>query len=67
MNIPVTRIIVCGLLFLLTLASGIWVSHSGKPVNIVIFRLSRTFRELSLRRRTGRWNSDNTFVNDALL
>lgn len=41
MNIPVTRIIICGLLFLLTLASGVWVSHSGKPVNIVIFTIHK--------------------------
>ena len=41
MNIPVTRIIICGLFFLLTLATGVWVSHSGKPVNIVIFTIHK--------------------------
>jgi hypothetical protein len=41
MNIPVTRIIICGLLFLLTLASGVWVSHSGKPINVVIFTIHK--------------------------
>jgi hypothetical protein len=41
MNIPVTKIIICGLLFLLTLASGVWVSHSGKPINVVIFTIHK--------------------------
>jgi len=41
MNIPVTRIIICGLLFLLTLASGAWMSHSGKPINVVIFTIHK--------------------------
>ena len=41
MNISVTRIIICGLLFLLTLASGVWVSHSGKPINVVIFTIHK--------------------------
>ncbi len=41
MNISVTRIIICGLLFLLTLASGVWVSHAGKPINVVIFTIHK--------------------------
>jgi hypothetical protein len=41
MNIPVTRIMICGLLFLLTLASGVWVSHAGKPINMVIFTIHK--------------------------
>jgi hypothetical protein len=41
MNIPVTRITICGLLFLFTLASGVWVSHSGKPINVAIFTIHK--------------------------
>ena len=41
MNIPVTRIMICGLLFLFTLASGVWVSHSGKPINVPIFTIHK--------------------------
>jgi hypothetical protein len=41
MNIPVTRIMICGLLFLLTLASGVWVSHAGKPINVMIFTIHK--------------------------
>ncbi len=41
MNIPVTRTMICGLLFLLTLASGAWVSHAGKPINVMIFTIHK--------------------------
>jgi hypothetical protein len=30
-----------GILFLLTLASGIWVSNSGKPYNTIIFNIHK--------------------------
>jgi hypothetical protein len=30
-----------GILFLLTLASGVWLSHSGKPLNTIIFTLHK--------------------------
>jgi hypothetical protein len=32
---------ICGLLFLFTLISGVWVSHSGKPINVVIFTIHK--------------------------
>jgi hypothetical protein len=41
MNISATRIMICGLLFLFTLASGVWVSHSGKPINVAIFTIHK--------------------------
>jgi hypothetical protein len=34
---------ICGLLFLSTLISGVWVSHSGKPINVVIFTIHKLF------------------------
>ncbi len=41
MNISVSRIVVVGLLLLFTLASGVWLSNSGKPYNTVIFTLHK--------------------------
>ena len=41
MSIPETRIVACGILFLLTLGSGVWLSHSGKPFNTAIFTLHK--------------------------
>ena len=41
MNTTATKLIVAGLLFLFTLLSGIWVSHSGKPINIAIFTIHK--------------------------
>ncbi len=41
MSVPATRIVICGLLFLLTLGSGVWLSHSGKPLNTVIFTIHK--------------------------
>lgn len=37
MSIPIQKIALCGLLLLLTLVSGVWLSHSGKPFNGLIF------------------------------
>lgn len=41
MNIPATKLIAAGLLLLFTLLSGLWVSHSGKPINTVIFTIHK--------------------------
>ena len=41
MSVPVTGLMACGLLFLLTLGSGVWLSHSGKPLNTVIFTIHK--------------------------
>ena len=37
----ISRFILPGILFLLTLASGIWLSNSGKPLNTVIFTIHK--------------------------
>lgn len=41
MNTITTRPVVAGLLFLFTLLSGVWLSHSGKPLNVVIFTIHK--------------------------
>jgi hypothetical protein len=41
MNMLASKILLPGLLFLFTLGSGFWLSHSGKPLNIVIFTLHK--------------------------
>jgi hypothetical protein len=41
MNTTTTKLIVAGLLFLFTLLSGVWLSHSGKPLNVVIFTIHK--------------------------
>lgn len=33
----------CGLLFLFTLLSGVWLSHSGRPLNTFIFTIHKLF------------------------
>ena len=39
---PMTsKLIVTGLLLLFTLLSGVWLSHSGRPYNTVIFTLHK--------------------------
>lgn len=37
----VSKIIGTGLLFLLTIVSGIWLSNSGKPLNTLIFTIHK--------------------------
>ena len=37
----VSKIIGTGLLFLLTIVSGIWLSNSGKPLNSLIFNIHK--------------------------
>jgi len=37
----ISRFTLPGILFLLTLASGIWLSNSGKPLNTVIFTIHK--------------------------
>ena len=37
----VSKIIGTGLLFLLTIVSGIWISNSGKPLNTLIFTIHK--------------------------
>jgi len=41
MSIPVIRVETCAVLFLLTLLSGVWLSHFGKPLNTAIFTLHK--------------------------
>ncbi|MDD5369634.1 MAG: hypothetical protein PHQ40_11145 [Anaerolineaceae bacterium] len=41
MNTLTTKLIGAALLFLFTLFSGIWLSHSGKPINGVIFTIHK--------------------------
>jgi hypothetical protein len=41
LNIPVSKLLACGLLFLLALVSGVWLTHSGKPYNGVIFNIHK--------------------------
>jgi hypothetical protein len=41
MSNSVSRIIVVGVLLVLTLVSGIWLSNSGKPYNSVIFTIHK--------------------------
>ena len=41
MNTTATKLIIAGLLFVFTLLSGVWVSHSGKPINTVIFTIHK--------------------------
>ncbi len=41
MNYPTSKMIFCGLLFLFTAISGIWLSHTGKPLNGVIFTIHK--------------------------
>ncbi len=36
-----SRFVVAGLLILFTILSGYWVSHSGKPLNVVIFTIHK--------------------------
>ena len=37
----VSRPAIAGLLLLFTLASGVWLSHAGKPLNVVIFTIHK--------------------------
>ena len=41
MNPMTSKLIVTGLLLLFTLLSGVWLSHSGRPYNTVIFTLHK--------------------------
>ncbi len=41
MNTTATKLILAGLLFLFALLSGVWVGHSGKPINVVIFTIHK--------------------------
>jgi hypothetical protein len=41
MNTIVSRPVIAGLLLLFTLISGVWLSHSGKPLNVVIFTIHK--------------------------
>ncbi len=41
MSIPVTKLAACGLLFLLTLGSGVWLSHFGKPYSMALITLHK--------------------------
>jgi len=37
----VTKFIVPGIVFLLTLASGVWLSRAGKPLNVAVFNVHK--------------------------
>jgi hypothetical protein len=37
----ITKFMVPGIVFLLTLASGFWLSHAGKPLNGIIFNIHK--------------------------
>jgi hypothetical protein len=39
--ISTSRIVLCGVLFLLTLGSGVWVTTSGRPLNTAIFTIHK--------------------------
>jgi hypothetical protein len=41
MNATTTKHIIAGLLFLFTLISGVWLSHSGKPLNVAIITIHK--------------------------
>ena len=41
MSILTSKIAICGGLLLLTLVSGVWLSHSGKPFNSLIFTIHK--------------------------
>lgn len=41
MSILTSKTTICGLLVLLTLISGVWLSHSGKPFNSIIFTVHK--------------------------
>ena len=40
MNI-ITKIIISGLLFLIAIVTGLWLSNSGKPLNTLIFTIHK--------------------------
>jgi len=37
----ISRFILPGILFVLTLAAGVWLSHTGRPLNTLIFTLHK--------------------------
>ncbi len=41
MNQSMFRVLLCGLLFVLTLISGVWVSSSGRPFNAAVFTVHK--------------------------
>ncbi|RPI31180.1 MAG: hypothetical protein EHM70_12090 [Chloroflexota bacterium] len=41
MSTIVSKPVVAGLLLLFTLISGVWLSHSGKPLNMVVFTIHK--------------------------
>jgi hypothetical protein len=41
MNAMTTKQIIAGLLFLFTLVSGVWLSHSGKPLNVAMITIHK--------------------------
>jgi len=41
MNTSVSRIVVVGVLFLLTVACGVWLSHAGKPYSSLLFNIHK--------------------------
>ena len=41
MSIFTSKTVICGLLVLITLVSGVWLSHSGKPYNSMIFTVHK--------------------------
>ena len=41
MNASVSRIVLSGVLFLLTIACGVWLSHAGKPYSSLLFNIHK--------------------------
>lgn len=41
MNVIQLRFVSVGLLFLLILPSGLWLSHSGKPYSLILFNIHK--------------------------
>ncbi len=41
MNAIVSKLAITGGLFLFTLLSGVWLSHSGRPLNVAIFTIHK--------------------------
>jgi hypothetical protein len=41
MNATITKQIIAGLLFLFTLISGVWLSHSATPLNVAIITIHK--------------------------
>jgi hypothetical protein len=41
MSFPISKTLMCGLLCIFSMLSGVWLSHSGKPFNTMIFAIHK--------------------------